>query len=46
MNIEFDSEKDRELFIILLDNFISMAEMEPDEEEFINKVYEVCRNNG
>ena len=41
MNIQFDNEKDRELFIILLDNFSGMAtEMELDEVEFINKLYE------
>jgi len=41
MNIQFDNEKDRELFIVLLDNMAAIVgEMEPDEIEFINKVYE------
>jgi len=40
MNIQFDNEKDRELFIVLLDNMAAIVgEMEPDEIEFINKVY-------
>lgn len=43
MKIEFDNEKDKELFTVLLDNFISMAEMEPDEQDFINRVYEEVR---
>ena len=40
MEIKFDSEKDKEMFIILLDMFVGMTQMEPDEVEFINKLYE------
>jgi hypothetical protein len=43
MKIEFDNEKDKELFTVLLDSFISMSEMEPDEQDFINRVYEEIR---
>lgn len=44
MNIEFDSEEDKELFKVLLDNFMGYAVPEPDEEEFINKLYECVRS--
>lgn len=43
MKIEFDNEKDKELFVIMLDNFRDIAIPEPDEVEFLNKVYECVR---
>lgn len=40
MKIELDNEKDKELFKTLLDSFLSMSELEEDEQNFINRVYE------
>lgn len=43
MKITFDNDEQKELFNVLLDNFVSMAEPEPDEIEFINALYEALK---
>ena len=43
MKIICDNDKQKEMFNILLDNFVAMADPDPDEIEFINELYEALK---
>ena len=40
MKIEFDNQTEIDMFKSLLDSFISFAELEEDETNFLNRIYE------
>lgn len=40
MKIEFDNQTETDMFKALLDSFIAFTELEEDEQNFINRIYE------
>ena len=45
MKIQFDNQTEIDMFEILLDNFVSFAELEEDEQNIINRIFEELKKN-
>jgi len=45
MKIQFDNQTEIDMFKILLDNLVSLAGLEEDEQNFINRIFEELKKN-